>query len=243
MKHQALVQIGNIIMFGRRLITSLAIAFGMAAAAGCENKTDLARKPALVDSMVNDAIALCDTSFIAERGAPYATRLSSILMNTTSANLDVLKAHAITVTLDRRLSSQETSKSAESDMKAVLYKTADNKRILALWDNGVEDAEFLETSAKSYASSCISYLAEALKRNKIDTAADLNLAGEFSYIVAVPGTTSIDPLTNTMTSTGPSTKTEYEIRWMAAKKWDADAVKMNKKILSTAPRRDTTKQL
>jgi hypothetical protein len=84
----------------QKIAFPLTLAFGLA---GCtESPRDVARKPAIVQQLVENAASICDTG--ADGTGTYEQRLTGVLTGAKTADLQVLLDHHVTPCLDRRLS-------------------------------------------------------------------------------------------------------------------------------------------
>lgn len=196
----------------RNITTSLALTFSMAALVGCESKADKARKPGLVDSLVEQAVMTTDTGRIAiEDGADFRTRLRTVLMKASTKNLSTLKDHNVVVTLDQRLADQKNG-FFDRRMDGVFYNGG--APTLALWDNGEAPGGFtLGMSTYAYGPDLVDKLAEGIRNGNADGVA-LAIAGRYK-----------------------SGKHSYTNRWKNADDFDGGTTKKNEAILRKSPRR------
>jgi hypothetical protein len=145
-----------------KVTAPLALAFALV---GCENAADVARKPAVVDQMVQNAISVCQ---VPDSAQAYGHRLNDALSQARTADLDTLQANNVTVCLDHRLNAQNTG-FWDTPAEGVLYNNQQGGKIATLWDNGraPEDAGLFHRSASGKSGYIIRAFAGALRDGKV----------------------------------------------------------------------------
>lgn len=118
----------------------------------CESAEDAARKPALVDEIVENSLARCDLQEEFSQKASYEIRLQEALMDAPSDALDFIIDNEITACLDRRLAETEPSWGRGAD--ALYYPES---KTYTLYDNGIdnEHQSFMGRSTDSYSGSLL----------------------------------------------------------------------------------------
>ena len=121
----------------------------------CESTEDIARKPALVDEIVETSLGRCDLQKEFTQTATYETRLEEVLMKAYAESLDFILENNVTVCLDQRLEDAR-KKGGTWDLPAhALYYTEAN--VLSLFDNGddYDHTGTFETTASSYGGKAL----------------------------------------------------------------------------------------
>lgn len=144
--------------------SALVLAFSAAVLAinGCqESEADIARKPDLVNSLIDKSAAQAEQAHIHDRF--YDARLRTILSRARAEDLKTLRDCDVTICLDHRLSEQKTTFWGRR-IDAVFYNEPGN-RTLALWDDGTayEDTSIWTLDAFDYANEAIAKLAAQLR--------------------------------------------------------------------------------
>ena len=130
----------------------------------CESTEDLARKPELIDRVVEQSLRYADTQRHYEQDSTYEERLRQLLPNASSYSLDRLIEENVIVCLDQRLSRQNTGFWSTS-IRAIFYN-GDEQKVLSLRDNGMLNPGFFDSDNLSYCSSIFNKTAEyILDRN------------------------------------------------------------------------------
>ncbi len=202
--------------FLKTLVPSLAFAFGVVATS-CESKSDTARKPALVDSLVTQSIQLCDTAQVVSNAAPYAyaARLRKLLLECKTQDLATLKDHNIAIAFDRRLSDQKLGL-FDKEMYAVFYNNKGHGGTLALWDDGQAETGIFRNKHYRYVSETVEKLADQVREG---VPADMT-AGIAERVLS-----------------GRRAYNNYKIVWRRDNDFDKDTRQKNETILRNTPRR------
>ncbi|PZQ49112.1 MAG: hypothetical protein DI551_00230 [Micavibrio aeruginosavorus] len=136
-----------------KAVAGVAIAMSLAA---CQSTADINAKPDIINGMTEDAIALCDQQKSASDEMPYETRLRNVLSEVSPSTLRYFKENKITICLDKRLGSLQTS-GMESTPIAIYYPSQKNP-VLTLRDNGknTEVSRFMSWDASTFSSTTTS---------------------------------------------------------------------------------------
>jgi len=121
----------------------------------CESAEDAARKPALVDEIVENSLARCDLQAEFSQTADYDARLKEALMKAYSESLDFVIDKDITVCLDRRMEEANDNKGAWGLSAQLLYYP--DSKVISLYDNGDDYAHkgSFETAAVSFSGKLL----------------------------------------------------------------------------------------
>lgn len=186
--------------------------------AGCESSADKARKPEVADAMVEQSVAACETGPVNGSPEQYAQRLRNILMDTRTADMDLLRQNNITVCLDQRLANQNNGW-LDRRMEGVFYNNGGKGSVLTLWDNG-KGPSFWSKDASDWGSRLIHNFAYEVRKGRIQST-DAHWYGyEYSYT----------------TSCGKDcTTTNYDVDWTRERRFDKDTIRKNQDIIQVPP--------
>ena len=198
----------------RKRILCLTLAFMAAVgSAACESRVDIDRKPAVTTTMVDESLAHVSTKGpLHGTEAEYSARLSGVLMECWTKDLDTLRDHGVTICLDQRLGEQ-TNGFWDQRIDAVYYNQG-GERVLALWDNGTSPSEagFWSMDAYDYGAEAVGKLAESIR------------GGDANHSIMYAARHTV--------STGKSSYTYT--RWDTAGDFDQDSIAKNP-VLQTPP--------
>ena len=116
---------------------------------GCsEPPEEAARKPQVVEQMVENSLSICQRNADDPTGAQYAERLRNVLNEVYTTKLETINDKGFTVCLDQRLQHQEVG-FWNRPVSAVFYNSA---KVLTVFDPGVQpqDATFWSGNGDSY---------------------------------------------------------------------------------------------
>ena len=134
-----------------------AIAISLAAITGCESRTDIARKPPLINVM-RERGRRCRIGDEVDAELPQDARLTLVLQETRSDSLDVLIKSDITVCPDARLDKQKTGL-LDTTLRGV-YHAAD--KTVTLYDNGKSVGHLLRTEIDDRGAETLNKIADEL---------------------------------------------------------------------------------
>lgn len=123
---------------------------------GCsEPPEDAARKPQVVEQMVQNSLEICQPGAINPSGAQYAERLRDVLNDVYTTKLETLNNKGIVVCLDQNIEKPQDTGFWGRPVKAVFHNAAKDGAqggVLAVFDNGVQpqDASFWSGTGDSY---------------------------------------------------------------------------------------------
>lgn len=102
------------------------------AVTGCENSADVARKPKLVDLILDQSMQSCPTEQISN----YKNHLSKALYDTWSEDLDFVIANNVTICLDGRLDEDKLNIGFFNDTPISLLYTSDQPILTLAYNDG-----------------------------------------------------------------------------------------------------------
>lgn len=199
-----------------------AVAAMALALVGCESRIDKDRKADVAEDMIKTSVTYCQPGPIAGSPAEYGQRLRNVLMQSYTADMDVLKQHNVIVCLDQRLTDQKLGW-LDTRMEGVYYNNGGQGGVLTIWDNGKEPS-FWSKDASDWGASLIHDFAAQLKNGKIKPTDAHWYAYEGSYIVSC----GKDCWT-----------TQYYVDWVKEQKFDKDTIRKNQVIVQTPPLKAT----
>lgn len=131
-----------------------------------ESDADIARKPDVVQRIVDKSTQDCDLQAAFGNAAGYSQRLKQILMNTRTKALDTYADNDISVCLDQRLSHLQ-----KGFFDSTVYATYHNngQKTVTLWDNGKLSGEegLFHTSITDWSDDALEKLAGDIRTNSI----------------------------------------------------------------------------
>lgn len=193
-------------------VVALSVAFAAAALTGCESRQDAARKPDVVEPMVQSSIEAC-TIAANDTKAAYGARLREVLMDVHTKDLDTLREKNVTVCLDSRQENQ-TEGFFDQNILGVLYNANPTQPVLGLYDN-FNKGGFFTTKTHSYGSEVVSTLADSYQDNDVPNSITYGYASTYSYYCG-KGCTNI------------------QVEWRKAADFDQDSIAKNPQ-LKTSP--------
>lgn len=126
----------------KKIFAPLALAGAVLGLAGCgENPQDAAAKPVVVQQMVNQSLATCETGPVHADSAAYAERLGKVLSTARFSSLKTLQDHKVTVCLDQRLAKPQQTGFWYSRINGVYTPSKDGGGIMTYRDNGMQPSE------------------------------------------------------------------------------------------------------
>jgi hypothetical protein len=130
----------------------------------CESKADVARKPTLVDGMVNNSINVCRVVSKENPKHSYEERLRYVLKDTFSQSMDTLNKQGINVCLDMRLKDQKTGFFGK-DIIGIYYPGI---KQVSLYDNGSSATAWFSRAVGDRGRDSLEDLAEKIDAGEID---------------------------------------------------------------------------
>ncbi|MBI1215038.1 MAG: hypothetical protein GC185_04365 [Alphaproteobacteria bacterium] len=129
----------------------------------CDSTQELARKPGVIDALVQRALERADTQDDRPQNPPYAARLRAALDRASTSTLECLLENDVTVCLDQRFS-QMKSGFFDTEIVAAFYNDKDAK-VLSLFDDGTDKGYFLQRGLLDCADDALNGAAcEIVKR-------------------------------------------------------------------------------
>ena len=174
---------------------------------GCESKTDIARKPDVIEDMLAQSLQKC----VRADDVVYSEKLRHIMGDVRTKSLETIRSNGATICLDQRLSQQERIKT----IYGVYYNRPDGD-ILSLWDDGrsIHDRGIFDIDATDYGASMLTDLAEEIAKGSLSDA-------ENAYGARYTRTT------------GKTTSTYSD--WREARYFSKKTIKNNPDIVENAP--------
>ncbi|TAL30571.1 MAG: hypothetical protein EPN97_12200 [Alphaproteobacteria bacterium] len=192
------------------------------ALAGCESRIDKDRKADVASDIIQTSVTYCQPGPVNGSPADYSQRLRNILLDSYTADMDVLKQNNIVVCLDQRLTDQNLGW-LDTRMEGVYYNNGGKGGVLTLWDNG-KPPSFWSRDASDWGSSLIHDFANQVRKGKIKASDAHWYAYEGSYT----------------TSCGQNcTTTNYYVDWVKEQKFDKDTIRKNQAIVQAPPLKAT----
>ena len=148
----------------KKIAVPLALVFSLAA---CESGQDIARKPGVAESLIENSAAKCETGPINGNKMQYSSRLRKILMDTPTKDLERLKDNGITICLDQRLSHQRNDL-FDSRIDGIFYNN-NSIPVVSLWDDGKMPGEsgFFSLKSYDYGDINLENLSDKISDNKV----------------------------------------------------------------------------
>jgi len=120
----------------------------------CESTETLAKRPALIDKMIDQSMHYADRQDQFEQDSPYEDRLRQVLDCAYYSDLQTLVDHNVIVCLDHRLDHQNTG-FWSTTMKSLFYDLGDQK-VLAIRNNGKIRPRLFDSDNFSHLTSLFS---------------------------------------------------------------------------------------
>ena len=158
-------------IIGKGLVVAL-----IAVMSRCETKTNRARKPELAEDLVDHAQGICLVVDTPKPEIDYYGRLRTVLNNTFSNSMDVIKQFNIAVCPDIRLSKQNNG----FFDKGIIGMYYPRDRVVSIYDNGNSVGKFWTSSATDHGNEVVEKLAERLQDGTASTDQPM-FAARYSY--------------------------------------------------------------
>jgi len=161
--------------YTRKAMSIAALFLAAVSVTGCESENDIARKPALSNALIQNALKNCDLQ--GDESALYSIRLREVFMNSYARSLDYLRKNDITVCLDKRLIKQDDKHWYESTIRGFFYNQAQHL-VVTLYDTGKTSDE-----TGIFDESIVPFASDALDRMEDNfTDYDFKIAGNPPFL-------------------------------------------------------------